>query len=90
MISLHTLTHALTLSMRPMCIASRDFVPFFTLCPLVFAVDTVAERINELEDTVTDLMKRAGVTPEEVARLQEERRRARQAADPAAGPAPQP
>ena len=49
----------------------------------------MAERINELEDTVTDLMKRAGVTPEEVARLQEERRRARQAANPASG-APRP
>ena len=48
----------------------------------------MAERINELEDTVTDLMKRAGVTQEEVARLQEERRRAKQAAA-AAAPASQ-
>ena len=39
----------------------------------------MAERINELEDTVTDLMKRAGVTPEEVAQMQEERRRAKAA-----------
>ena len=39
----------------------------------------MAERINELEDTVADLMKRAGVTPEEVARMQEERRCAKAA-----------
>jgi len=43
-------------------------------------IDTMSERINELEETIADLMKRAGVTPEEVARMQEERRRAKAAA----------
>ena len=49
----------------------------------VFTVDSMTDKINELEDTVSDLMKRAGVTPEEVARMQEERRRAKAAASQA-------
>ena len=40
-------------------------------------IDQMAARIDELEETVQDLMARAGVTEEDVLKAQEERRAAK-------------